>query len=242
MTGKHDLPGGVGVFSKTLVDIDGSYRSTVAGCAEGTIWSPACVPPASLDHKALEQVTRYMLIVRDPRAVTVSGYHYFDVQKDLDEYCVDKVPKVAGLTSLRYYWFDYLLRETEPTLILFYEDILEDPLNSIVRIASFLRLSPTINELASVIERTSSESMKAQEADGKLPGPNRSGSRAKVRSATTDGFRSEMSKAALRTSTRGMFPHLHPALLARYLYNNVEDLDIIRDFVTNSTFERVFLP
>ncbi|KAJ8599448.1 hypothetical protein CTAYLR_008035 [Chrysophaeum taylorii] len=228
---KHYLPGGKKVgkqdFSSLLVFADSSLEAVLAPCVKNKwpVWSPRCVPPNALDVSALGP-HRYVLIVRDPRAVAVSAYHFFREKGPIGKYCREAVWKIAALESLRYYWFEKV-RETNPTLILFYEDLLEDTYAQYYRVATFLRLHPPIDVMRAVVAKTSAAAMKIQEKQKKLPGPNRKGAESKVRSANAEGFRDEISRAdktALAAVTRAMRPYLHPALAFRYLNTYAQDI------------------
>ena len=223
---KHQLPG-----SKwgELIDPTSSYMKTCQKCVQKgqDIWTEECVQPER-SYFGVPIDERYVLILRDPRAVVVSWAHYrgqltkndFASRRSSD-YFVDMVPKVAALTSLRYYWHAELIRRTSPSLILFYEDLISDTVNEYYRIAAFLGMNPDLNTMLQMVNASSSGSMRRQEQAHQLPGPNNPGrENAKVRSASLGGFRDEMSKEALQESTVAMFPMLHPALVAKWLLNN----------------------
>ncbi|KAH8047921.1 hypothetical protein JL721_12081 [Aureococcus anophagefferens] len=212
------------------VAIERSFDAFLKRCVDDgiTIGSEACVPPAFLGPLPVN--ARYVLILRDPRAVVVSWAHYNErvnltsQGKASEDYIIETVPKCAALVSLRYYWHDELVRRTHPSLILFYEDLAANPVDEYYRLASFLGVSLEPDVMLGVIHRTSAASMKKDEQHHRLPGPNRPGTpRAKVRSATPDAFREEVSARAWANATAAMAPLLHPALRMKWLYN---DLDV----------------
>ena len=227
--GKHHLPGAKGVAMEVLVDIKSSYEAFLKHCVKHgiKIWSEACVLPEYLGP--LPDNTRYVLILRDPRAVVVSWAHY--ARKGLtskgnasEDYVTKTVPQCAAVTSVRYYWHDELLRRTHPSLILFYEDLVANPVDEYYRLASFLDVNLEPDVMFGVVDQTSAASMRKDEKHHLLPGPNRASSyKAKVRSATPDAFREEVSARAWADATAAMAPLLHPALRMKWLYN---DLDV----------------
>lgn len=227
---KHRLPGAMSKAKAVHVAIERSFDAFLKRCVDDgiTIGSEACVPPAFLGP--LPDNARYVLILRDPRAVVVSWAHYNErvnltsQGKASEDYIIETVPKCAALVSLRYYWHDELVRRTHPSLILFYEDLAANPVDEYYRLASFLGVSLEPDVMLGVIHRTSAASMKKDEQHHRLPGPNRPGTpRAKVRSATPDAFREEVSARAWANATAAMAPLLHPALRMKWLYN---DLDV----------------
>lgn len=207
---KHALPGAIDIPSGVrIMAVDSAYNVTVASCVDRglAVWSPACVPRLQVDALGSN---RYVLIVRDPRAVVVSAFHYFK-ETGFEAYCRDRVPKTAALTSLRYYWHAELVATTNPSLIVFYEDLLDDTVNEYYKIASFLRLQPSIHTMVKVATETSAKTMWARSVHA-----------SKLRRASPQSFRVDM-HPFLADVTRDMIPLLHPALLSKYVYN-VEDL------------------
>ena len=225
---KHSLPGHEGVAMAVHVDIKSSYEAFLKHCVKHgiKIWSEACVLPEYLGP--LPDNTRYVLILRDPRAVVVSWVHYSGKGlvkgKASEDYVTKTVPQLAAVTSVRYYWHDELLRRTHPSLILFYEDLVANPVDEYYRLASFLDVNLEPDVMFGVVDQTSAASMRKDEEHHLLPGPNRASSdKAKVRSATPDAFREEVSARAWADATAAMAPLLHPALRMKWLYN---DLDV----------------
>jgi len=226
---KHALPGAKGAAEEVHVDIESSYKAFLKRCVDDgiKIWSEACVPPATY-LGPLPDNTRYVLILRDPRAVVVSWAHYsgkgLTKGNASEDYVTKTVPQCAAVVSLRYYWHDELLRRTHPSLILFYEDLVANPVDEYYRLASFLDVNLEPDVMFGVVDQTSAASMRKDEEHHLLPGPNRPTSdKAKVRSATPDAFREELSARAWADATAAMAPLLHPALRMKWLYN---DLDV----------------
>ena len=208
---KHSMPGAKGVAKEVHVDIKSSYEAFLKHCVKHgiRIWSEACVLPEYLGP--LPNNTRYVLILRDPRAVVVSWVHYSGKGlvkgKASEDYFSKTVPQCAAVTSVRYYWHDELLRRTHPSLILFYEDLVANPVDEYYRLASFLDVNLEPDVMFGVVDQTSAASMRKDEKHHLLPGPNRASSdKAKVRSATPDAFREEISARALANATAAMAP------------------------------------
>lgn len=214
---KHSLPGAADDMPSgvRITAVDSAYNATVASCVDRglAIWSPGCMPRSKVRVDVLG-ANRYVLIVRDPRAVVVSAFHYFK-ETGFEAYCRDKVPKTAALTSLRYYWHAELVATTNPSLIVFYEDLLDDTVNEYYKIASFLRLQPSLHTMVQVAAETSANTMRARSVHA-----------SKLRRASPESFRVDM-RPFLADVTRAMIPLLHPALLSKYVYN-LEDLNMSR--------------
>ncbi len=116
-----------------------------------------------------------------------------------------------------------LVRLTNPSLILFYEDLVVNPIDEYYRLASFLMTTLAPAVMLGVVKNTSAASLRAREAQHALPGPNRPGQdTAKVRTATPDAFRIEIPSHVLSNATVAMAPLLHPALRMKWLYNDLD--------------------
>ena len=225
---KHLLPGAEGEAKQVNAVIKTAFDAFLKRCVDDgiNIWSEACVPPASLGP--LPDNARYVLILRDPRAVVVSWAHYTAAEltsqgKVSEDYITKTVPPCAALVSLRYYWHAELVGRTHPSLILFYEDLVANPVDEYYRLASFLGVDLEPEIMLGVVDRTSAASMKKDERHHLLPGPNRPGTtKMKVRSATPDAFREELSAEVWAKATAAMAPLLHPALRMKWLYNDLD--------------------
>ena len=101
---KHRLPG-----NPKLIPVQAKKGFLVVrGCVSRNvaIWSPGCISPDLLDRTALGR-HRFMLILRDPRAVALSSAHYGG-RAVSHESLVESIPEIAGVCSLRYYWHEVL--------------------------------------------------------------------------------------------------------------------------------------
>ena len=106
-THKHRLPGAKGNASKVSVSIRRSYEF-ISDCvkADTQIWSEACIKrDAFLD--VLPPKNRYIIILRDPRAVVLSWNHYIG-QPPTRSY-LKLTSQCAAVVSVRYYWHEVLV-------------------------------------------------------------------------------------------------------------------------------------
>ncbi|KAJ8606097.1 hypothetical protein CTAYLR_010808 [Chrysophaeum taylorii] len=220
-------------LGREVVELEGlpaahnSEAQLLAPCFQNKFWSPSCVPASTFTRTV---VGRFVLVVRDPRAVATAAYG--GRVEGFVSYCRDVVWKTAALTSLRYYFFNELVRESHPTLVVFYEDLVaEKAVNEYYRIASFVELNPDLPTLFEVINKTAPEPVRVVPRIAKT---------IKTRSAESF-FREAMRNAdpkLLATVTRAMLPYLHPALAYRYLYANDEDVAILSAGTFNDTARR----
>ncbi|KAB7498430.1 Sulfotransferase 1 family member D1, partial [Armadillidium nasatum] len=108
-------------------------------------------------------------LARDPRDIAVSGYHYHKLQKILDytgtleefvdDFMNDRVPVPFGP------WWDHMrlhweIRNHPNFLLLFYEDLKENPEAEIKKIDKFLGTKRTDEQIKNVARYTSFSNMK----------------------------------------------------------------------------------
>jgi hypothetical protein len=149
-------------------------------------------------------------IVRDPRDVIVSAYHY-SIKVNIwpeDSPIEDFVAKfVSGsfhsglLVDARWgNWYDNVsswlaLQHNRKFLLLRYEDMLEDPVRELRKLAAFLGKSPSTERLQQVVELSSARRMReleqAQSKDWKLTQNTRQ-DKPFVRKATKETWREEL--------------------------------------------------
>ncbi len=117
---------------------------------------------------------KVIYLVRDPRDVAVSHY-YFNVKKR-------NVPEGYPLSDYVEHWFlrartspqlgtwgenvqSWLAcRQGSPNLLrVRYEDLLEDTVGELARIASFMNLEPTVEDLSRAVELSTADAMRAWE-------------------------------------------------------------------------------
>src|SRR6202453_3678045 len=115
---------------------------------------------------------RVIYIVRDPRDVAVSQYHYHRKCKRIDDdYPMAKFVArfLAGETCPHGSWGEnvatwLVTRSHDPRfLLLRYEDMLSDSPRELSRIASFLNLAVTPQRISQAIERSSAKEMRQME-------------------------------------------------------------------------------
>ncbi len=115
---------------------------------------------------------RVMYIVRDPRDVVISQYHYHrKCNKIEDGYPMEKFVDrfVAGDTCPHGSWGEnvgtwLMARNHHPQfLLLKYEDLMADPHREMARIASFMGINADAKSIAEAVERSSAEKMRKLE-------------------------------------------------------------------------------
>jgi hypothetical protein len=147
---------------------------------------------------------RVIYIVRDPRDVALSQYHYHRKLKKIDdEYALERFVSrfLAGETCPHGSWGQNVAtwlatREGDLRfLLLRYEDMVADTAHELSRIAEFLNLSASREQIAQAVERSSAGQMrkleKAQSDDCGLTKDSRK-DLSFVRSASAGGWRSEL--------------------------------------------------
>lgn len=156
-------------------------------------------------------------IVRDPRDVLVSAYHYALKRKVLSEnQTIENF--IPGLLNGTFQsgllvdprwgsWHDNVaswlaMRRNRKFLLLRYEDMLEDPERELAKVAEFLEIPSTPARLARAVKLSSAEHMrdleKTQSADWTLTKNTRSDI-AFVRKARSGNWESELPAAAVET-------------------------------------------
>jgi hypothetical protein len=147
---------------------------------------------------------RVICIVRDPRDVVVSQFHYHrKVRKINDDSPMEEFVTcfLAGETCPHGSWGEnvgswFMARHKHPQfLLLRYEDLLTDTVGELARIASFLGICATGERLFEAVARSSVDQMrKSEKTEGHLSGLTK-GSREDlsfVRAARSGGWRSEL--------------------------------------------------
>lgn len=126
-----------------------------------------------LPHEDVPQAgeARYIALVRDPKDVIVSGYHFVrslalgpmmpSVPHWAELFMTEDSPSWSWATHLAGYW---RRREDPNLLFLTYEEMRADPPKAIARIAAFMGLSPSPETLEKVAERSSFQGMKREES------------------------------------------------------------------------------
>jgi hypothetical protein len=151
---------------------------------------------------------KVVYFVRDPRDVAVSYYHFWlKVRLIEDGYPIDEYVErfVAGELDGFGSWSENVgswlgARGEDPGfLLLRYEDLLEDPISELRRIASFLSIRATEEQLRRAIELSSADRMRRLEKEH----PSWEGikqsreDKAFVRTARAGGWRDELPEASV---------------------------------------------
>ena len=147
---------------------------------------------------------RVIYIVRDPRDVALSQYHYHrKLRRIEDDFPVERfvVRFLAGEIRGGQSWgqnvFTWLAtREGDPRfLLLRYEDMIADTRCQLKRVAAFLGLHVTDEQIACAVERSSTGKMRKMEEEQSEESGLMKGSRKDlsfVRAASAGGWRSEL--------------------------------------------------
>lgn len=147
---------------------------------------------------------RVIYIVRDPRDVVLSQYHYHRKIRKLD----DESPLeqfvtrfLAGETCPHGSWGQnvatwlYTSENSPRFLLLRYEDLVANTARELVKVASFLQLSAGLEQIAQAVERSSADRMRQLEKKQTDKNELVKGSRKDmsfVRAAGSGGWRSEL--------------------------------------------------
>ena len=157
---------------------------------------------------------KVIYIVRDPRDVTVSAYHYSIKVKLLPDRCPmeEFVPLFmsgtfgAGLLADPRWgsWYDNVsswlaMQHSRKFLLLRYEDMLDNAARELHKVADFLGIEATPGRIQRAVELSSADKMremeKSQSKDWQLTKETRQ-DKPFVRKARAGGWKSEMSEAA----------------------------------------------
>lgn len=137
------------------------------------IFDRASRPRIIKSHECFDpRYPRVIYIVRDPRDVALSQYHYHrKCRKIDDDYPLEKFTGrfLAGETCRVGSWGEnvstwLVTRRNDPRfLLLRYEDIIEDAPRELSKIATFVGISATPERLRQAVERSSADNMRKLE-------------------------------------------------------------------------------
>jgi len=216
---KHALPDGVGNSGDSVL-LSKAAELVLQRCANVQFdWDISCFQSVGAIRTPLQvPSTNYILLLRDPRAVTISWLHYTkqDVKR-FTSHAMSLIPlvrQIAAATSLRYVAHTVY---SKYTLLLFYEDLLEDTFRWLSTLASYLGLLPTHEQMEALVSATTIEAMHAYEARGDLPGPNRpNSSNAKAREGKADSWRKDLNPVMVHNMTTAACAALIAPLTLRW--------------------------
>jgi len=152
-----------------------NIESIVPDCVKNTRRQLARIPRPRIvkSHEYFDsRYRKVMYIVRDPRDVVVSYYHFhLKTRVIADGYPLEVYVSrfIAGELDGYASWRDNVVswlatrQHSESFLFLRYEDMMEDPVAELRKIAAFLGLERTPEELARAVERSSAERMRELE-------------------------------------------------------------------------------
>jgi len=171
-------------------------------------------PRLLTSHEAFEPSYKTIIyVVRDPRDVAVSFYHYSIKNRHIpDGYPLDKfVSRFVAVDVGPMYdrwgsWADHVMswvamrQDRSGFLLLRYEDMVEEPERELAKVASLLKLEVTPERLARAVELSSADRMRRLEKEQHQLWTQTSHTRADkpfVRAAASGGWRAALSSAAV---------------------------------------------
>lgn len=169
-------------------------------------------------HEAFRpQYKRVIYVVRDPRDVVVSLYHFQRKRRLIEDghpldpyvsrFITGEVVHPARLGSWAENVGSWLaMRASDPDFLLIrYEDLLRETESNLAKVASFLRINADSQRIAKAVERSSSENMRSLEKAQGEQWHQSKGTRQDipfVRSAKSGGWKSVLSPNALNEMTK----------------------------------------
>ena len=146
---------------------------------------------------------KVIFLVRDPRDVIVSHFHQVTkraknpfIFNSISEFVKDDI---LGFKRIIHFYNLWYYQQQKPTdfLLIKYEDLLENGVQTLSEITSFLNISITTNNLQEIYHQSSSDKMRKKEKANQLEGFNdfgKSRNQLKVRNARIGGYKSELSE------------------------------------------------
>jgi hypothetical protein len=156
---------------------------------------------------------RVIYIVRDPRDVAVSFYHYnLKVRRITDQVTLDEfidrfvAAKIWPSVDLYGTWQEHVLSwtkmlgESDRFCFLRYEDMLRDPVAELRKMAPLLKISPSPERLARAVELSSADRMRALEKTqtGWVSTKGTRKDKPFVRAAKSDNWQTTLSETSVR--------------------------------------------
>ncbi|XP_068263312.1 sulfotransferase 6B1-like [Nyctibius grandis] len=122
--------------------------------------------PENLPRSIFKNKSKILLLIRNPKDVATSFYHFSNAVSFLPSYETWDDFFIAFMTKKMAWgcYFEYLSKwnkyADENVMTITYEELKENPLLGVKNIAAFFGISLTEEELQSVVERSSFQSMK----------------------------------------------------------------------------------
>ncbi|XP_008935866.1 PREDICTED: sulfotransferase 6B1-like, partial [Merops nubicus] len=123
--------------------------------------------PENLPQSIFKNKAKILLLIRNPKDVAVSFYHFSNVMSPLPSYETWDDFFVAFMSKKMPWgcYFEYLTAwnkyaDDENVMTITYEELKENPVLGVKNIAAFFGISLTEKELQNVVERSSFQSMK----------------------------------------------------------------------------------
>lgn len=142
---------------------------------------------AEAEYVPYNEEARYIVVVRDPRDVFVSGYYFagtilpggitYSVDEFLQSYLSGHFLFGSWAAHLAGYW---AWRERKNVLVIFYDELKRDPSGSVQRVADLLGVTLTEEQVAAVVEKSSFAYMQAIDHKFMPPIPFRQGGKKPV--------------------------------------------------------------
>ena len=145
---------------------------------------------------------KVIFLVRDPRDVIVSHFHQVTkraknpfIFNSISEFVKDDILGFKRIIHFYNLWY-YQQQKPPDFLLIKYEDLLDNGVQTLSEITSFLNISITTNNLQDIYHESSSDKMRKKEKVNQLEGFNdfgKSRNQLKVRNAKIGGYQSELS-------------------------------------------------
>ena len=246
-TSKHFFPG--------LVDSRSKITQTITQCLQqnARAWEPRCLERIKQIRVPIPACQRAVTILRNPAAQVISFCTWATscdnakrgasswgksnassvsapLTRSDEREVLKQLPLFSEMTNLRYIVHAQLLPSLQvPSHIIFYDDLMSQPLFEYYRLASFLGLNPQEGDMRRVVMETSADAMRKEEdtyaragGAGALPRTHElvTDGKSIVQSASVRGWRTRVSKPTLHAADTIMRTMLHPVLWGRWRVDN----------------------
>ena len=152
---------------------------------------------------------KVIYIVRDPRDVAVSYYHYLiKIQEIAEDYPINSwiksfvkgtfIPQFGTWSQNVESWL-FTNKNTQNLLLIRYEDLLNNSFKEVSKIAAFLSLNVSEEQIAKAIALSSADNMRRSEKQsGWQPNQNSRKDKAFVRAAKSGNWKTDLSEYAVK--------------------------------------------